>query len=249
MASLERGDLAVPDPELPTSCRRRATVILADDHPMMIGGLRKLLEPEFDVVATARDGLGLVEVATRLRPDLVITDLSMPGIDGIEATRRLRAAAPGLRVLILSVHAEPSWVRAAFEAGACGYLTKTCVPEEIETAVRVVLEDRFYLSPTVARETILPAAKGEPLRPKGYEREPSEPGRALTPREFAIVQLVGAGLGNKEIARRVGMAVSTVRTHLASIYAKLYLASRVELALYASQLAGGGEQELRGEES
>jgi DNA-binding NarL/FixJ family response regulator len=228
---------------------RRPTVILADDHPMMLGGLHRLLEAELEVVGTARDGLALVEIAARLRPDLVITDLSMPGIDGLEATRRLCALVPGVRVLILSIHDEPSWVKAAFDAGACGYLAKTCVPEEIETAVRAVLDDRFYLSPTVARETILPAAKGEPVRPKGFERTPSEPAKTLTPRELDILRLVGAGLGNKEIARKVGMAVSTVRTHLNNIYEKLGLEGRVELALYASHLEGNRGEASRGAEA
>lgn len=228
---------------------RRPKVILADDHPMMLGGLHRLLEPELEVIGTARDGLALVEMATRLRPDLVISDLSMPGIDGLEATRRLCAAVPGIRILILSIHDEPSWVKAAFEAGACGYLAKTCVPEEIETAVKVVLDNRFYLSPTVARDTILPAAQGEPVRPKGYERTPSEPGKSLTPREFDILRLVGAGLGNKEIARKIGMAVSTVRTHLNSVYEKLGLESRVELALYASHLEGDPGEAARGAEA
>ncbi|HEV7669715.1 MAG TPA: response regulator transcription factor [Thermoanaerobaculia bacterium] len=227
----------------------RPTVILADDHPMMLGGLRRLLEPELEVVGTARDGLALVEIGTRLRPDLVITDLSMPGIDGLEATRRLCAAVPGLRVLILSIHDEPSWVKAAFDAGACGYLAKTCVPEEIETAVRAVLDDRFYLSPTVARDTILPAAQGEPVLPKGFEQTPSVPGKTLTPRELDTLRLVGAGLGNKEIASRLGMSVSTVRTHLNSAYEKLGLENRVGLALYASHLEGEREKIPRGAEA
>lgn len=207
---------------------------------MMLGGLYRLLEPALEVVATASDGLALVEVATRLRPDLVITDLSMPGIDGLEATRRLCAVAPGVKILILSIHDEPSWVKAAFEAGACGYLIKICVPEEIETAVRVVLDDRFYLSPMVARDTILPAVQGEPIRPKGFEETPSAPGTTLTRRELDILRLVGAGLGNKEIAGRLGMSVSTVRTHLNNAYEKLGLESRVELALYAAHLSDSG---------
>ncbi len=218
--------------------RRRPTVILADDHPMITGGLKKLLEPEFEVVAVARDGLSLVEIAARLAPDLVITDLSMPGIDGIEATRRLRAIRPGARVLILSVHAEPAWVRVAFAAGACGYLAKTSVPEEIEDAVRVVLDNRFYLSPTVARETLLPAAQGKAV-PQTFDPAPSEAGPTLTPRELEILRMVGAGLGNKEIAGQLGMALTTVRTHLSSVYKKLGLEGRVELALYAAHLEGG----------
>jgi len=216
---------------------------------MMVRGLHRLLEPELEVVGTARDGLVLVEIAGHLRPDLVITDLSMPGIDGIEATRRLRAAMPGLKVLILSIHDEPSWVKAAFEAGACGYLAKTCVPQEIETAVRAVLDGRFYLSPTVARDTILPATQGESVAPNGLEPAPSAAGRALTRRELDILRLVGAGLGNKEIAGRLGMSISTVRTHLNSVYEKLRLERRVELVLYAAHLEGERERTLRGAEA
>src|SRR6185295_16334955 len=133
---------------------RRPRVLLADDHPMMLKGLRQLLEPVCEIVGIVMEGGGLVEAAERLRPDLVITDISMPGIDGIEATRRLQAALPGLPILNLSIHDEPSRVRAAFEAGACGYLTKTSAPDEIETAVRELIEGRFYISPSVTREMV-----------------------------------------------------------------------------------------------
>ena len=195
---------------------------------MVLEGLKKLLAPEFDVIGEVRDGRALLEVAERWQPDLVITDVSMPGIDGIEATRRLQGIAPEARVLILSVHAEPSWVRMAFEAGAWSYLTKVSAPEEIETAIQEVLHGRFYVSPRVARAAIL-------LPPEGEPREPGEP---LTPRELDIVRLLGTGLGNKEIASRLGVAVTTVRTHLNSVYDKLGTASRVELALYAAQTVG-----------
>jgi len=204
--------------------KRRPRVLLADDHPLMLAGLRKLLEPELEVVATATDGPALLAAAERLRPDLVITEISMPGIDGIEATRWLQAAVPSVRVLILTIHAEPSCVRAAFEAGACGYLTKTSAPEEIERAVREVLADRFYVSPAVARAAV--------TGPRNLE---SPPQAALTSRELDILHLVGKGLGNKQIAQRLGVAVTTVRTHLSSVYEKLRLGSRVELALYAVQ--------------
>src|SRR4029077_18918728 len=130
--------------------------------------------------------------AQEKRPDLVITDISMPGLDGIAATRQLRETVPGVRVIILSFHSEPSWVRAAFEAGACGYLTKSSASEEIEMAVQEVLQDRFYISPQVARAAVLsPPDSALP-----------ETGETLTPREADIVRLVGAGLGNKEIASR-----------------------------------------------
>ena len=209
---------------------RRPTVVLADDHPMMLAGLRKLLEPELEVVGTAMDGRMLFELAERLRPDLVITDVSMPGIDGIEVTRRLQTAVPDVRVLILSIHAEPSCVRAAFEAGACGYLTKTSAAEEIERAVREVLAGRFYVSPAVTRAAIVPMA---------FDRESPPPaaGEALTRRETDVLRLVADGLGNQQIAQRLGVAVTTVRSHLSSVYEKLRLESRVELALYAAQAA------------
>lgn len=207
---------------------RRPRILLADDHPMMLAGLRKLLEPEHEVVGTAMDGRKLLDIAKRLRPDLVITDVSMPGLDGIEATLMLQTAVPGARVLILSIHAEPSCVRAAFEAGAWGYLTKTSAAEEIERAVREVLAGRFYVSPAVARAAIIPMAcdLGSP---------PRMAGEALTRRESDILRLVAEGLGNQQIARRLGVAVTTVRTHLNRVYGKLRVESRVELALFAAQ--------------
>lgn len=201
---------------------QRPRILLADDHPMMLAGLRKLLEQEHEVVDAVTDGPALVAAAERWHPDLVITDVEMPGFNGIEATRRLQAVLPGLKVLILSIHAEPSYVRAAFDAGACGYLPKTSVPEEIERAVREVLANRFYVSPVVARAAVTGAQS-----PVGAE--------ALTARELAIVGLVAEGLGNQQIAGRLGVAVTTVRAHLSRIYEKLRLDSRVELALYAAQ--------------
>lgn len=209
---------------------RCRSVLLADDHPVMLSGLRKLLEPEHEVVAAVTDGQALLEAAVRLRPELVITDIGMPGVDGIEATRRLQAALPGVRVLVLSIHAEPSHVRAAFEAGAWGYLTKTSAPEELERAVQEVLAGRFYVSPTVARSAIVGPSTAGPL-----VDSPSPAGEDLTPREGQILRLVAQGLGNQQIARRLGVAVTTVRAHLSSLYKKRQVKSRVALALSAVQ--------------
>ncbi len=206
---------------------RCPTVLLADDHPVMHTGLRRLLEPDHEVIAAVTDGQALLEIAERLRPRLVITDISLPGIDGIEATRRLQVSASDVRVLILSIHGEPSCVRAAFEAGAWGYLTKCSAPEEVEHAVREVLAGRFYVSPSVARAVVEPLS----LRERLSEAE----AEVLTPRELDILRLVAEGLGNKQIAGRLGMAVTTVRTHLNSVYGKLHVKTRVELALYAAQ--------------
>ena len=228
---------------------RRPRVLLADDHPMMLEGLRKLLEPECEVVGVVMEGHGLVEAAQRLLPDLVIADISMPGLDGIEATRRLQVMLPGVRVLILSTNTEPSWVRAAFDAGACGYLTKASAPDEIETAVRELLMGRFYVSPAVTRSVVgmtVPGtsgarraarakAQGTGVPPERRRPALQEP---FTQREYDVIQLVGLGLGNKDIALRLGVSVTTVRTHLSKVYIKLGTASRLELALLASQTGG-----------
>jgi DNA-binding NarL/FixJ family response regulator len=207
--------------------QRCPTVLLADEHPLILDGLRRLLEPELEVVGEVTDGRDLLDAAELLRPDLVITDIAMPRLDGVEATRLLQAVLPGVRVLILSIHAEPSCVRAAFEAGAWAYLTKRSTREEIERAVREVLAGRFYVSPAVARAAVGVADRRECPLPMV--------GEAFTPREAQILRLVAEGLGNKQIAGRLGMSVTTVRTHLNSVYGKLRVKSRVELALYAAQ--------------
>lgn len=215
----------------------RSTVILADDHPMLLEGLRKLLEPFLEVVAVVNDGEGLIEAAVRLRPALVIADISMPGMDGVEATRRLRILAPATRVLILSLHDEAPWVQAAFEAGAWAYLSKVAAPDEIERAVQEVLADRYFLSPAVTRALMDIGQTPTALLPQAAPAGQS----SITARERDVALLVGKGLTNKEIAHRLGVSITTVRTHLSNVYTKLGCSNRVELAIYATQSAGRGE--------
>ena len=217
----------------------RTTILLADDHPMLLEGLRKLLEPGFQVVGAVTDGRALLEVAEARRPDLIIAEISMAGLDGLEVTRRLHEALPRTRVLILSFHTEPSWVRAAFAAGACGYLTKTSSPEEIDLAVRAVLQGHFFLSPAVTWSVLAATAKSAAERPGKTPPVVTAPAEEpLTRREADIVRLVGHGLSNKDIARELSVAVTTVRSHLSRVYEKLGTASRVELAIFATQIRG-----------
>ncbi|HRC87751.1 MAG TPA: response regulator transcription factor [Thermoanaerobaculia bacterium] len=210
---------------------KRSTVILADDHPMVLAGLQALLAPTLEVLGTVADGQALLEAAESRQPDLVIADIAMPALDGLEATRRLASLAPRTRVVILSCHAEASWARAAFEAGASAYLTKSAAPADIETAVREVLAGNCYVSPSLTRAmlSLLPA--------RCQKAPPAEPEEVLTPREQAISRLVGQGLHNKEIARRLGVSVTTVRTHLSNVYSKLGGLSRIELALQTARTA------------
>lgn len=198
---------------------------------MILESLKRLLSPDFEVVGAVSDGRALLAAAKVQRPDLIITDVSMPGIDGIEATRRLRGLVPKARVLILSCHSEPSRVHAAFDAGARGYLTKASAPAEIEAAACEVLKGNFYLSPLVSY-TLLGLSR-QKIAGRTDTARPAAAG-ALTPREIEIVRLVGKGLGNQKIADELGLSVATVRTHLNKVYGKLGAESRVELALYAA---------------
>jgi DNA-binding NarL/FixJ family response regulator len=198
---------------------------------MLLAGLRGVLSPNFTIVGAVTDGRALLEAAQAQQPDLIIADISMPEIDGIEATRRLRRLVPAARVLILSIHTDPSWVHAAFDAGACGYLTKTSAFVEIETAVREVLKGNFYISAAVTYTFL-----GKSRQETGGRSGTAFPtvSETLTQREAEIVRLVGKGLGNKEIAQELGLSVPTVRSHLTRLYEKIGVMSRVELALYAA---------------
>jgi DNA-binding NarL/FixJ family response regulator len=198
---------------------KRPRLLIADDHLIMLVGLKVLLEPDFEVAGTVMESGALLEAVERLQPDLVIADISIPGsLDGLEATRRLRVAHPGLPVLILGAQTEPSWAQAAIEAGAHGYLAKISGREEIQLAIREVLRGQFFVSQAVARgmaETV------------SNER--------LTLRELEIVRLVVKGVANEDIAHRLGISATTVRTYLGQIHKKLGTASRAELVRFAAR--------------
>lgn len=202
---------------------RRSRVLLADDQPVTLAGLCKLLEPMFEVIGRVTDGQALLAAAELLRPDVVIADIEMPGLDGIEATRRLRAVLPNVKTLVLGISIEPSCVRAAFDAGAWGYLPKTAVPEEIGRALNEVLAGRFYISPGVVRSAIARAVRHS-------LRLPSASAELFTPREIDVIRSVSQDPGNPETESKLDMTLTTLRSHLNKIFDKLSLGSRVELA-------------------
>jgi len=206
----------------------KTSILLADDHQLLREGLAGLLdkEPDMDVVGQASDGLEALTLTHDLNPNVVIMDLTMAGMNGIEATRQITAAAPSVKVLCLSVHGEQAFVSAVLEAGASGYLLKNCVFQELVKAIHTVMANRIYLGPNVTGVVV-----------KAYKGRRTEPGPSslsqLTTRERQILQLLAEGHSAREIAERLHLSIKTVGTHREHLMAKLDLHSVADLTKYA----------------
>jgi DNA-binding NarL/FixJ family response regulator len=216
-------------------------VLIADDQALVRVGLRKILEaePELTVVAEAADGEDAVGAARRERPDVVLMDIRMPVLDGIEATRRIVAAQPSTRVLILTTFGLDAYVYDALRAGASGFMLKDAPPEEIAAAVRIVASGEALLAPAVTRAVIEELAR----RPAAV-RPPPPPALAdLTPREREVLELLTRGLSNPEICERLVISEATAKTHVARILQKLGLRDRVQVVIFAYEtgLVAAGE--------
>jgi len=203
-------------------------ILLADDHQIFREGLASLLErqQDMDVIQQASDGLQAVRVSRDLKPDVVVMDLTMPGMNGIEATRLITNEVPGVKVLCLSVHGDTQFISSVLDAGASGYLLKDCAFEELVTAIHTVMGNQIYLSPGIAG-TIVDDYKAR--RPESAPSAFSQ----LTEREREIVQLLAEGQSTKEIAERLCLSVKTVGTHREHLMAKLHLHSLAQLTKYA----------------
>lgn len=204
-------------------------VLIVDDHPMMRAGLAQLLATtdDIEVVGTAVDGEEAVALDTELAPDVVMMDISMPGVDGVEATRRIVSARPDARVVMLTSFAEHDRVLAALDAGAVGYLLKDADPTELIRAVRAGAAGEAPFSPRAANALIT------------RHRRQRDTEAALTAREREVLALVGEGLANKLIARRLGISEKTVKAHLTSIYGALGVTDRTQAALWVRENSGG----------
>jgi len=204
------------------------SVVLADDHEIIRNGLRSLLEKETDiqVVGEAQDGRTAVRLAKDLNPDVIVMDVSMPDLNGIEATREISSRAPRTRVLGLSMHSDRRFVARMLQAGAAGYLLKECAYDEFVRAVRTVASGKTYLSPGVTDGIV-----------EAFVRRPSAetPAAAsvLTPRQREVLQLVAEGRATKQIAARLHVSTKTVDTHRHEIMTKLDLHSIAELTKFA----------------
>ena len=206
------------------------SVLIADDQALVRVGLRKILEnePGTSVVGEAVDGEDAVTAVGRLRPDVVLMDIRMPVLDGIEATRRIVRAQPDTRVLILTTFGLDTYVYDALRAGASGFMLKDAPPEEITAAVRIVATGEALLAPAITRAVIEEFVRQRPVAVPA-----APPVAVLTPREREVLDLLARGLSNPEICEQLVISEATAKTHVARILQKLDLRDRVQTVIYA----------------
>jgi len=204
----------------------KVRVLLADDHAIFREGLKSVLQahPEFEVVGEVADGPMAVSRVAELDPDVVLLDVSMPGMNGVEVTSRLRADRPDRRVLVLTFHEDRRYLRALLEAGAAGCVLKRATADELVQALRVVVGGDTYIDPALAGNVV-----------ESQVGEPAATAVELSDREVVVVRLIARGYSNKEIAARLCLSVKTVETYKSRSMEKLGLRTRVELVQYAAE--------------
>lgn len=203
----------------------RPRVLLADDHLMVAEALKSLLAEAFDLVGVAADGLALIEMAEQLRPDLIVADLTMPRLSGLDALARLRSTGNATPMVILTMHRDASFARRALEAGASGFVLKHCAPAELTAALHAALAGKTYLTPQLA-EAVAASMQASP-------QATDDPVAALTPRQREVLPLLAEGLAAKEIAARLGISARTVEFHKYQMMDTLGAHSSAELVRFA----------------
>jgi DNA-binding NarL/FixJ family response regulator len=203
---------------------KRIRILLADDHTIFAEGLTRVLEPEFEVVGCVDNGLALSDAVAEKNPDIAIVDISMPGLNGIDAVRRLRKAGQNTKIVFLSMHADPTFALEAFRAGASAYVIKTSDAGDLFKALRESLKGGVYISPKIAKDVITAQ-----LNRAGKLEDVT----LLTPRQREVLQLVSEGRSAKEIADSLRISLSTVEFHKAQIMKRLGVHSIAELVKYA----------------
>lgn len=202
-------------------------LMLADDHRMLREGLRRsMLERGFDVVGEARDGAEAVTMAESLIPDVILMDVTMPGLDGVEATRQIKARLADVRIVMLTMHADQDVLSDAIRAGANGYLVKDCSTDEIVSAIETVAGGDTALSPRLAARMLAEV----------HNQDELPPDRVITKREEEVLQLIANGCSTPEVAEQLFISQKTVKNHLASIYAKLEARDRTQAVLAAVRM-------------
>lgn len=206
-------------------------ILLADDHVLVAEGIQKLLEPEYELVGIVADGRSLVTAAAKLQPDIVVVDISLPLLNGLDASQQLKKNHPNLKIIVLTMHSEPNFVTQAFRVGVSGYVLKQSVGSELVQAIREVVKGRTFVSPMVAQSLV-----DQAVNPSG----PFAPGdskigfaQTLSARQREVLQLVAEGKATKEIASILNVSVKTVEFHKTRIMKELRLRTAAELTKYA----------------
>jgi DNA-binding NarL/FixJ family response regulator len=205
--------------------KRRGRVLLADDHAIVAEGLSTILKSRFDLVGTVGNGSALIDATRKLRPDVIVADIDMPVLSGLEALRRLKAARSDAKVIFLTMHADAQLATEAFRAGASGYVLKQSAGEELIAAIQEVLQGKTYLTPLITKDVITTLTESTP--PSGVE---------LTPRQREVLQLIAAGRRMKEIGAILELSTRTVESHKYEMMRALGVESTAELVRYAIQI-------------
>ncbi len=203
----------------------RAKILLADDHRIVAEGLKELLTPEFELLGLVEDGRALVEEARKLRPDVIVADISMPQLNGIDAIAQLKKNDPGVKVVFLTMHREVAYARRALEAGAFGFVLKHSAPDELVMAIRAALNGQKYITPALAGEVL-----------ESIQRDPEssrDPVASLTPRQREILQLLAEGKTAKEIAAILEISTRTVEFHKYEMMQSAGIHTSAELVHFA----------------
>ena len=206
----------------------RTRIVVADDHHLVLAGLKALLrdDPSIEVIAEAADGQSALRLAIELQPDVIVLDLSMPGMNGVRAAESLRVQVPRCHILILSVHEDRAYLHQLFEIGVSGYVLKRSAPEELIAAIRAVAAGGIYVDPAIAALVIGRGPQRRTMRSVNRSIE-------LSARETEVLELAAAGYTNKELSLRLRIGVKTVETYKARAMEKLGLGTRAELVRYA----------------
>lgn len=204
---------------------KKPRVLLADDHTFVLEGFKKLLEDHCQLVGAVEDGRTLIETTLNLQPDLVILDISMPRLNGIEAAKKLKKQVPGVKLIFVTMHADMAYIDAAFRAGASGYLLKRSAATELMQAVQSVMNDKFYMTPLITKEVMTSFLNPIQTRLATIDD--------LTTRQHEILQLVAEGLSAKEIAEQLKISHRTVEFHKTKIMEQLNVHSTTDLIKYA----------------
>lgn len=204
---------------------RKIRVLLADDHKIVLEGLKSLLEPEFDLVGIVEDGRALVKEAARLHPDVIVADISMPLLNGIDAVRQIKKTDDRIKVVFLTMHPDVAYATMAFEAGASGYVLKRSASRELITAINDAMKERTYVTPMIAGELLHSYKKTQPGQNLFSKK--------LTHRQEEILQLLAEGHPTKEIANILHISPRTVETHKYNMMHELKLKTTADLVKYA----------------